>query len=79
MPAYGASPPAAITQELMAAGPTTKLPLAAAALSMSRTQAYTAIQRGEFPVPVIRVGRRIIIPTAPLLDLLGLAAASRAG
>jgi predicted DNA-binding transcriptional regulator AlpA len=72
MPAYGASPSAAITQQLMAAGPTIKLPLAAAALGMSRTQAYVAIQRGEFPVPVIRVGRRVIIPVAPLLKLLGL-------
>jgi predicted DNA-binding transcriptional regulator AlpA len=72
MPAYGACPSAAITQQLMAAGPTIKLPLAAAALGMSRTQAYIAIQRGEFPVQVIRVGRRVIIPVAPLLELLGL-------
>jgi excisionase family DNA binding protein len=33
---------------------------------------YEAIQAGEFPVEVIRLGRRIVIPAAPVRRLLGI-------
>jgi hypothetical protein len=69
---YDARPARAITEQLLHAGPTTKPALAGAALGMSRTQTYVAIKAGEFPVQVIRVGRRIIVPVAPLLELLGI-------
>jgi predicted DNA-binding transcriptional regulator AlpA len=39
-------------------------------LGISRNTGYELIRRGEFPVPVLRLGRKLRIPTAPLLDLL---------
>jgi hypothetical protein len=39
---------------------------------LSRTQSYIAVQRGKFPVPVLRVGRRMVVPVQPILVLLGL-------
>jgi hypothetical protein len=43
---------------------------AAAALGVSRSAAYDAIARGEFPARVIRVGGRLKVVTASLMDLL---------
>jgi hypothetical protein len=37
-----------------------------------RDAAYRAVKRGEFPVPVIHVGDRMIVPVQPILDLLGI-------
>jgi excisionase family DNA binding protein len=48
---------------------------AARLLGISRATAYTLIRRGEFPCPVFRCGGRYKIPTAHLLDLLGLSTA----
>jgi hypothetical protein len=45
---------------------------AAALLGIGRTHAYSLEAAGEFPVPVLHLGRVIRVPTAPLLDLLGL-------
>lgn len=39
---------------------------------LSRTQSYEAIRAGRFPVPVVRIGRRIVVPVAPILRALGL-------
>jgi excisionase family DNA binding protein len=39
-------------------------------LGLSRPSAYAAVRRGE--IPVIRIGRRVIVPTAKLLTMLGL-------
>ncbi len=41
-------------------------------LGVSRRTAYRAADRGQ--IPVIRIGRRWFVPTARLLDLLGLSA-----
>ena len=41
-----------------------------AELGIDRTTGYRAIQEGTFPVPIIRVGRLIRVPTAPLRRLL---------
>jgi excisionase family DNA binding protein len=41
----------------------------AEALDMSRTSAYDAVRRGE--IRSLRLGRRILVPTAPLLEMLG--------
>jgi excisionase family DNA binding protein len=45
---------------------------AAALLGISRTTAYRLAACGEFPVPVIKVGRKLRIPTALLANILGL-------
>ena len=53
---------------------TLTVPAAAELLGISRNSAYQhAARDGHLAgVPVIRVGRRLLIPTAPLLDALGL-------
>jgi excisionase family DNA binding protein len=38
-------------------------------LGISRSSAYGAVIAGE--IPSVRLGRRIVIPTAPLLRMLG--------
>jgi hypothetical protein len=45
---------------------------AAEVLGVGRTVAYELVRTDRFPTPVIRVGHQIKIPTAYLLDLLGL-------
>ena len=53
---------------------TLTIPEAAAMLGVSRNTAYTLAARdGELAgVPIIHVGRRLLVPTAPLRDALGL-------
>jgi hypothetical protein len=41
-------------------------------LGVGRSVAYELVRTDRFPTPVLRVGRQIKIPTAYLLDLLGL-------
>jgi hypothetical protein len=50
---------------------------AAATLGFGRTAAYAAKREGRFPVPVIELGHRWVVPTAPLLELLGLSNAGQ--
>ncbi len=45
---------------------------AGSVLGMGRTAAYEAQRRGDFPVPVLRVGHRFRVVTAHLRELLGL-------
>ena len=53
---------------------TTSIPAAARLLGISRNSAYAAAARdGHLAgVNVIRVGRRLVVPTAPLNAVLGL-------
>jgi len=39
-------------------------------LGVSRGVAYELARRDELGVPVLRVGRRMVVPTAPLLSVL---------
>lgn len=50
--------------------PTLTVDAVAKLLHVSRASAYQAVHSGE--IPSIRVGRRILVPTAALLALLGL-------
>jgi predicted DNA-binding transcriptional regulator AlpA len=52
--------------------PVLDLPAAAQLLGIGRTAAYQRVKNNEWPTPVIRVGRLIRVPTAPLLALLGI-------
>jgi predicted DNA-binding transcriptional regulator AlpA len=54
--------------------PTIKPQEAFRLLGCGQTNGYEQIRQGTFPVPVLRLGRVIKIPTAPLLELLGLRA-----
>jgi predicted DNA-binding transcriptional regulator AlpA len=48
------------------------VPTAACVLGVGRSAAYTMVKSGTWPTPVLRLGRRIRIPSAPLLSLLAL-------
>lgn len=41
-------------------------------LECSPSSIYSAIKDGTFPFPVIRIGERIVIPTAPIREALGI-------
>ena len=43
---------------------------AARMLGLGRSSAFSLAQTGQFPVPVIRAGRRWLVPRAPLERLL---------
>jgi len=45
------------------------VPEAGAYIGLSRDSAYAAAHRGD--LPVIRIGRRMVVPTAALRKLLG--------
>lgn len=52
--------------------PTLDIITAARWLGIGRTTAYRLAEHGEFPVPVLRIGRCYRVPTAPLVALLGI-------
>jgi len=52
--------------------PTLTVAAAGAFLGLGRGQAYAAVKRGE--IPALRVGRRLLVPTALLARRLGLCA-----
>lgn len=58
--------------ELDALGVSTDLRTAARALGVSKSTAYAMANAGTFPVRVIRVGSRYVVPTSELRALLGL-------
>ena len=49
--------------------PTLSVTQAGEILGLCKQSAYSAAQRGE--IPTLRIGRRIIVPTARLLRMLG--------
>ena len=60
-------------REIRALGTRTDIPTAGSILAgLSSTQSYELAKVGRFPVPILKVGRRLIVPTAPILELLGL-------
>ena len=69
--------PITITQ-LQAMPATVDLMTAASALGLGRTKAYELAKHDEFPCRVIRIGDSYRIPTAGLLELLGITPADPA-
>jgi len=61
-------------ERIRALGATTNVSTAAEIFSLSRDTAYQLARTGQFPVPVLRVGRQLRVPVAPILTLLGLPA-----
>ena len=57
---------------LAASTPTTDIPIASAILGMGANLGYQLAAAGEFPVRVLRLGRKLRVPTADLLVVLGL-------
>ena len=58
-------------------GVRTDVATAGSIFGLSRTQSYEAVRHGRFPVPVIPVGRRLVVPTAPIRQILGIASAEK--
>ena len=54
--------------ERPAAATVVDVPTAAAMLGIGRTLAYHLVRTGQWPTPLIRVGRLIKVPTKPLLE-----------
>lgn len=50
--------------------PTLSIPMAGAIFGLSRAASYQAARRGE--IPTIRLGKRLLVPTAKLRAMLGL-------
>ena len=51
-------------------GLTTTVDKAASILGISRTKAYALAKQGDFPVKLVRAGRRYLVPIPALLILL---------
>jgi hypothetical protein len=60
-------------EQVRALGVRTDVPTAGAILAgLCKDEAYRSVKRGDFPVPVLKIGRRLVVPTAPLLALLAI-------
>ncbi len=57
-------------QEVRALGLTTDVEVAGEILGIGRTKAYEMAKNGEFPVKVLRIGRRYKVSVPALLKLL---------
>lgn len=58
-------------EEVHALGMTTDLETAAEILGISRTLAYELAKKNTFPVPLRRLGRRVLVSVPELLGYLG--------
>lgn len=58
-------------EQVRALGMTTDLATAASILGIGRTLAYDLARTGDFPVRQLRLGRRVLVPVASLLEYLG--------
>jgi hypothetical protein len=60
-------------REILAQGARTDLPIAGSIIAgLSETSSRELWRAGKFPVPVLQVGRRLVVPMQPILDLLGI-------
>jgi|GEM_PF-1041044 hypothetical protein len=66
-----------VTIGQLRASATVDLMTAARALGLGRTKAYDLAKRDQFPCRVIRIGDTYRIPTAGLLELLGVSPEQR--
>ena len=53
-------------------GATVDVETAGAILGIGRSKSYELAKSGEFPVRVLRIGRRYLVPTPGILALLGI-------
>jgi hypothetical protein len=61
-------------EEVRALGVRTTVPIAGEIIAgLCKDESYRLVGRGEFPVPVIKVGKnKLVVPVAPILRLLGI-------
>ncbi len=61
------------SEEVRALGVKTSVPVAGEIIAgLCKDESYRAVKRGTFPVPVVQCGRRMVVPVAPILALLGI-------
>ncbi len=58
-------------EELMELPPVVDVPTAGQILGVGRSCAYELVRNGQWPTPVLHLGRLIRIPTGPLIELVG--------
>lgn len=56
--------------EVQALGMTTDVPTAGSVLGISQFFSYALARRGEFPVPILRLGNRLRVSVPALLRVL---------
>ena len=71
LPSASTRRPSVTAAELQLLPPVVDVPTAAAILGIGRTAAYELVRCDRWPTPVLRLGKLIRVPTAPLLDLVG--------
>lgn len=57
-------------EQLRTLPPAVDVPTAAEILGVGRSCAYELVRSGQWPTPVLRLGRLIRVPTAPLLNMV---------
>ena len=72
-------PVAAVLAGVGELGATVDVATAARLLGIGRTTAYQLASQDALPVPVVRIGRTLRVPTVPLLTLLGITAPGPVG
>jgi hypothetical protein len=70
-PAAGGHSRAWTPQAVRDLGVTTDVETAAAIFGIGRTKAYQLAKTDQFPVKILRIGRRYLVPTPAILHLLG--------
>jgi len=63
-----------LPEPLAGLGVTLSVAEAASIAGLGRGTAYTAIRTGQWPSPVMKHGRRLVIPTLPFLRAMGVLA-----
>ena len=58
--------------ELLSLPPVIDVSTAADVFGLGRSAAYELVRTGQWPTPIIRLGRHIRIPTLPVLELVGI-------
>lgn len=59
-------------QQIRNLGMTTNVPTASQIMGFGQVKGYELVRSGEFPVPVLTIGRKIVVPVAGLLKALGI-------
>ena len=59
-------------EDALALPPVVNISTAAEVLGLGRSAAYELVRSGQWPTPILRLGRLIKVPTAPLIALVGI-------
>jgi len=59
-------------EDALALPPVVNISTAAEVLGLGRSAAYELVRNGQWPTPILRLGRLIKVPTAPLIALVGI-------